>query len=73
MWLYTQGYLGHVLREKCGLKVIGVEREGERVSAARQKIFSTVHMDFSDSHDCQSKLSSLLNDIIRMSLLVYTL
>ena len=67
--ILCQGYLGGVLRQRCGLKVVGVEREGERVAAARRRapsVFSTVELDISDSHHCQTQLSSLLDDIIRM-------
>jgi SAM-dependent methyltransferase len=62
------GYLGGVLRQRCGLKVVGVEREGERVAAARRRapsLVSTLQLDISDSHHCQTQLSSLLDDIIR--------
>ena len=67
--ILCQGYLGGVLREMCGLKVVGVEREGERVAAARRRapsLVSTVQLDISDSHHCQTRLSSLLDDVIRM-------
>ena len=64
-----QGYLGQVLRESCGLEVVGVEREEERVAAAKRRAGNsdTLHLDLSDSEESRTNFAALLHDISRNS------
>ena len=39
--LYSQGYLGQVLSRQCGLMVVGLEREEDRVTAAMKRVKSS--------------------------------
>ena len=58
-----------MLREECGLRVVGIEREGERVATARQRVSSSVSMatsvqlSISDTEESKAMLKSLLRDL----------
>jgi hypothetical protein len=61
------GYLGHCLSTQCGLDVIEIEREGERVESANVRVGSHIKQSFSlsvDSTDqCRTKLQSLIDTL----------
>ena len=52
--LYLQGYLGDCLSQQCGLVVIGLEREQDRVQAATRRA-NQIHQ----AQDTSSKVQSV--------------